>query len=105
MPIRLDRLPEPTTGWSSTSVMTSPDFSPAAAAALPGATFEIRAPPTCLMPNESASVWFRSCTVTPRRPCVALPVATIWSFTFSATSIGMANDTPWKPPVRCRSAS
>ena len=95
MPIRLDRLPERTTGSPLTSVITSPDFSPAAAAALPGATLAISAPSGRFRPKESASDWFRSCTVTPSRACVALPVATIWSFTFSATSIGIANDRPW----------
>ncbi len=83
-----------------TSVITSPDFRPAAAAALSGATFETSAPSTRFRPNESASDWFRSCTVTPRRPCWALPVATIWSLTFNATLIGIANETPWKPPLR-----
>jgi hypothetical protein len=68
-----------------------PPFSPAA----PFSTLETSAPRGRSSPNDSASVAFTSCTVTPMRPRETLPVFTIWSFTFSATSIGIANEMPW----------
>ena len=42
-------------------------------------TLDTSAPSGLSSLNESASVWFTSCTVTPSRACCALPVATIWS--------------------------
>ncbi len=57
------------------------------------------APSGDFMPNDSASGADRSCNVTPRRACSTVPCATISSFTCSATSIGMANASPWKPPL------
>ena len=95
MPITLDSAPERCSASPLTWVMTSPGFRPAAAAALPGATCATSAPSGRFMPKDSARFWFRSCTLTPRRPWLALPVATIWSLTFSATSIGMAKARPW----------
>ncbi len=95
----LDNSPERTTGWPLTSVITSPDLSPAAAAALFGATFATSAPSGRFSPNESASAWFRSWIVTPSLAWLALPVATIWSFTFIATLIGIEKLRPWKPPL------
>ena len=101
MPIRLDSAPERTTGSPLTSVITSPDFRPAAAAALSGATLETSAPSGAL---QAERIGERLVQVLHRHAeaarAAALPVATIWSLTFSATSIGIANDTPWKPPLR-----
>ena len=51
-------------------------------------------------PKDSASAAFTSCTVMPRRPRVTLPYFSRSSFTRSATSMGTANESPWKPPVR-----
>ncbi|MNS99359.1 hypothetical protein D3C72_1337600 [compost metagenome] len=81
--------------WPSTLRITSPAFRPAWSPGPPFSMFETSAPSGLSSLNESAKAWFTSCTATPRRACVALPVATIWSFTCTATSIGMANDTPW----------
>ena len=81
-------------------VMTSPDFRPALAAALLGATVATNAPSGRSRPKLSARSWLSGWIETPRRACVAWPVATIWSLICSATSIGIAKLTPWKPPVR-----
>ena len=56
---------------------------------------------TC-RPKVSASDWFTSWIVTPSRPWLTLPCCWIWSLTFIATSIGIANARPWKPPVRLK---
>ncbi len=53
----LDRSLDRTIGWPLTSVITSPDFRPAAAAALFGATLATSAPSARFRPNDSASDW------------------------------------------------
>jgi hypothetical protein len=94
MPMIDDSSPERAIGWPLTWAITSPDFRPAFSAALSGATFATSAPSARGRPNDCARVWFSSCTDTPSRACEALPVLTIWSLTFSATSIGIAKARP-----------
>ena len=85
--------PSARTGSPFTSVITSPDFRPAFAAALSGddARRPAHRPAASGRTNRPAS---GSGPAPSRRAgaCCALPVATIWSLTFSATSIGIAND-------------
>ena len=71
MPMMLDSAPDRTIVSPLTCVITSPDFKPAAAAALFGETLATSAPSSRDSPNDCASDWFRSCTVTPKRACVA----------------------------------
>ena len=95
MPMMAGRSPEATTRCPFTPVMTSPERRPARAAGPPSSTLDTSAPSGRGSLNESAKAWFTSCTVTPRRACSTLPCATIWRWMCVASSIGMANDTPW----------
>ncbi len=99
-PTRDDSMPGSSIASPLTLVITSPDFRPALAAALLGATVDTSAPSGRSSPKLSARSWVSGWIDTPRRACVAWPVATIWSLIASATSIGIAKLTPWKPPVR-----
>jgi hypothetical protein len=81
--------------WPLALRITSPDCKPAFDAGLLFSTLATSAPSGRSSLKESASVWLTSCTTTPRRACSTLPVATIWSLTRLAMSIGMAKDTPW----------
>ena len=78
-----------------TSRITSPALSPALSAGPPSSTWLMSAPRGRESLNESASAWFTSWIVTPMRPRCTRPLATSWSLTFIATSIGIANETPW----------
>ena len=54
---------------------------------------------SCLV-ADADSDWLTSWIVTPSWPRVTLPVFRICLSTLSATSIGIANETPCEPPER-----
>ncbi len=78
----------------------SPASMPALAAGPSGITRATSAPRGCGMPKDSASSRVTSWISTPSQPRVTLPLVLIWLTTSMATSIGTANDSPMKPPVR-----
>ena len=75
---------------------------PACAAGPSFSTEETSAPRGRSSPKDSASWAFTSWMVTPILPRTTCPVLMSCSSTLRATSIGMANDTPMKPPVRLK---
>ncbi len=87
--------PERSIGLPSSLSTTSPALRPARSAGLSFSTELTRAPVAVFMPNELARAWLISWMETPSRPRTTRPWAASWFFTSSATSIGIANDTPW----------
>ena len=77
-----------------TLVMMSPGFKPARSPGLFGSTALTNAPCGVAMPKDCESGWLMSWTATPMRLRFTLPFFRSWSFTFSATSMGMAKDMP-----------
>jgi hypothetical protein len=49
---------------------------------------------------DSATSLVTGAMVTPMRPRITRPLTRSWSATFLASSIGMANEMPMKPPDR-----
>ncbi len=88
------------TGLPSKRRMTSPSLSPAFSAAVLGNTFSTTAPLGAFKPSDSATSFVTAPGCTPRKPRVTRPLATNWSPTRIASSIGMANEIPWYPPER-----
>ena len=78
---------------------TSPGFTPAFCAGLPGSTKLTSAPRGLSSWNERASAASTSCTPTPMRPLTTLPVFTSWSRTCMASSMGTAKEIPMYPPL------
>ena len=95
MPMMAGRSPEATTRCPFTPVMTSPERRPARAAGPPSSTLDTSAPSGRGSLNESANACYTARTVTHTRACSASPCATIRRWMCVASSIGMANDTPW----------
>ncbi len=78
----------------------SPGCMPALSAGPPGSTLLTSAPSAFGSPIESATSFVTSPIATAMRPRVTLPLALSWSATRIASSIGIANEMPMKPPVR-----
>jgi len=74
--------------------MTSPGSTPPLDAGPSFSTELTSAPCGLSMPKDSAKSWVTSWMVTPMRPRLTLPYFTSWSFTPTATSIGIANEMP-----------
>ena len=75
---------------------------PALSAGPSWSTADTSAPRGRSRPKDSASCAFTSWMVTPMRPRTTRPVLMSCSSTLRATSIGIAKDTPMKPPVRLK---
>ena len=80
--------------------MMSPGMRPALAAGPFGSTLLTWAPEGLGRPSGSAMSFVTSVMATPMRPRTTRPLALSWSVTRIASSMGMANEMPMKPPVR-----
>ena len=91
---------ELSTGLPSKLTMMSVASTPALSAGLPFSTELTSAPRGRSRPNEVARSRVTSWITTPMRPRATRPLSRSCFWMSSATSIGMANDRPMKPPVR-----
>ena len=80
--------------------MMSPTSIPPRSAGPPGSTLRTSAPAARGRPSGSATSLVTSAMPTPIRPRVTRPEVRICSATRIASSIGIANEMPMKPPVR-----
>ena len=99
-PTRRGRSLEFSTGLPSKPMMMSEASIPALSAGLPFSTEFTSAPRGRSSPKEVARSRVTSWITTPMRPRATRPLSRNCFWMSSATSIGIANDRPMKPPVR-----
>ena len=80
--------------------MMSPASTPALSAGPPLSTLRTSAPIGLPRPMDSATSFVTWSICTPMRPRITRPLARSCSETRDASSIGMANEIPMKPPER-----
>ncbi|MNP15502.1 hypothetical protein D3C76_1078630 [compost metagenome] len=102
LPTRCGRSADMTIGWPFMLRITSPTCRPPLAAGPFSSTWATRAPAGLSRPNDSARSLLTSWITTPSQPRLTLPSFFSWLETSIATSIGMANDSPMKPPERVK---
>ena len=100
LPTRRGKSENFSTALPSYRVITSPASMPAFCAGEPISTPRTNAPSGLARPMESAMSLVTGSICTPIRPRLTRPEVRNWSLTRIASSTGIANEIPMKPPER-----